>query len=247
MKVNFITLKWGTKYGPEYVNRLYKTLLNIYGGDFDFYCFTDNPQHLEPKIKIVDIAVLRPYNLLSYPVRFDKQQLRTNCFTIEKAFLFDGVLEGNNVLLDIDILVTKDLYPYLKDYNFCEGRFIRNGWTSKEGSELAALLGACYINSSFITWKGDQLKYVLDFYNKHKKIIEFKYDDIDTFLFQCLRKKICFHPTELVSSYNASQNYDDLKDFSLILFNTSHAHGTEYAFELHQAKDWAIKLWKQFD
>jgi len=247
MKVNFITLKWGKKYGPEYVNRLYKTLLNIYSGEFDFYCFTDNPAGLENNINIIDIAVLRPYNLLSYPSKRHQQEFTYSCFTIEKAFLFDSVLKGNNVLLDIDILVTIDLYPYLKEYGFVEGRFIRNGWVHKEGSELAALMGACYINSSFVTWKDDQLKFILDFYNKHKKIIEFKYEDIDTFLFQCLRDRINYHPIDMVTSYTVNQDYNVLKDFPIILFNTSHVYGTHHATELHQASNWATKLWKQYD
>lgn len=247
MKVNFITLKWGKKYGPEYVNRLYRSLLNIYSGEFDFYCFTDNPNGLENNINIIDISVLRPHNLLTYPVKFNKQEFDHSCFTIEKIFLFDDVLKGNNVLLDIDILITKDLYPYLKEYNFVEGRFIRNGWAHKEGSELAALLGGCYINSSFVAWKNDQLKFILDFYNKHRKIIEFKYDDLDTFLFQCLREKLKYHPIDMVTSYNAVQEPDRLKDFPIILFNTSHVYGTEYGVELHQASSWATKLWKQFD
>jgi hypothetical protein len=100
MVVNFITLKWGTKYGPEYVNRLYANLKNAYTGKFNFYCFTDDATNINPNIIIRDIQELRPDP--------------TQCFTVEKIFLFDPdiiKLSGNFVLLDFGIL--KKLFQYL--------------------------------------------------------------------------------------------------------------------------------------
>lgn len=231
MKVNFITLKWGTKYGPEYVNRLYKALLNIYSGKFDFYCFTDDSSNILPEVIIRDIAELRTY--------------KANCFTIEKMFLFDGVLDGNNVILDLDILIQKDLYPYLKDYGFIEGRLIQNEWNDVIQSEVGTRMGTCCINSSFVTWKGDQLKYIIDFFKKHQKIIEFKYGDLDTFLYQGLRKQIKYHPPKLVMSYNYAPDDTDLREYPILIFNTS--HGKDAGVELHNSAAWVVELWKRFD
>lgn len=230
MKVNFITLKWGKKYGPEYVNRLYKTLSSIYGGKFEFYCFTDNSNSIHPDIIIKDINLLRPPGI--------------NCFTVEKIFLFEG-MPGNNVLLDLDILITKDLYPYLFEYGFKEGRFLINDWADILYCEVEAKMGGCYINSSFVTWKDNQLKYVLDFYLKHKKTIEFKYEDLDTFLFQTMRKVLYYHPHKTAISYNFNNKYDEIKDIPIIMFNTS--HGKNSGLELHQTKDWTAKLWRHYD
>lgn len=231
MKVNFITLKWGTKYGPEYVNRLYKTLLNIYSGDFDFYCFTDNFSGLNENIITKDINILRPEGY--------------NCFTVEKIFLFDQVISGNNVILDLDILIQKDLFPYLSSYNFCEGRFLKNDWANPYGCEVNAKTGGNYINSSFVTWKDNQLKYVLDFYKKHKRLIEFKYEDLDTFLFQGMRKILNYHPDGTAMSYNNNNAQSEIKDYPILLFNTS--HGKNRGRELHQAEDWVTKIWCKFD
>lgn len=232
MEVNFITLKWGKKYGPEYVNRLYNTLLNIYTGSFKFCCYTDDPTGIDSQIIIKDIAELRTEE--------------TNCFTIEKMFLFDGRLKGNNVILDLDILIQKNFYPYFEQYQFTEGRFLKNGdWCDVEYSELAARTGTCYINSSFVTWKDDQLKCVLDFYKEHKDIIEFKYEDLDTFLFQALRKNLHYHPYSAAMSYNYNSYREDIKDYLILLFNTS--HGKHTGVELHSAADWVIDLWKKYD
>ena len=231
MNVNFIVLKWGTKYGPEYVNRLYKTLCNIYSGQFSFCCFTDNHKNLHDDIIIKDISLLRPPG--------------TTCFTVEKIFLFDGIVKGNNVLLDLDIVVTKDLYPYLANYNFKEGRFIINDWADPHYCEVEAKMGACYINSSFVTWKDTQLKYVLDFYLKYKKVIDFKYDDLDTFLFQAMRKRLHYHPYRTAMSYNFNNDYDEINDIPILMFNTSHAKNS--GVELHQAQGWAAELWRKYD
>ena len=42
MKVNIPTLKRGTKYGPEYVNRLHSGVRQHLGLDFWFLCFTED-------------------------------------------------------------------------------------------------------------------------------------------------------------------------------------------------------------
>jgi len=50
--INIICLKHGTKYGPEYVNKLYNMITRHLTVPFDFYCFTENPSNLNPAIKI---------------------------------------------------------------------------------------------------------------------------------------------------------------------------------------------------
>jgi len=236
MIVNFITLKWGTKYGPEYINRLYANLLNAYTGEFEFHCFTDDATGLTPGIHIRDIKELRPH--------------KTKCFTLEKIYLFDGkIFKGNCVLLDIDILILKDLYPYLSSYNFSEGRFIMNYWNGIEDGRILSKFGRNWINSSFVTWQGDQLKHVVDFYNENKDIIEYKYGDLDFFLFQGMKDKLNYHPENIVYSYNEGASLEDnipfkyREDYYIALFNTSHGRGTE----LHDTHDWSRSIWKQFD
>ena len=52
MTVNILTLKWGAKYGPEYVNRLFAGVKQNLQRDFRFLCFTDNADDLSPEIEI---------------------------------------------------------------------------------------------------------------------------------------------------------------------------------------------------
>ncbi|CAB5221228.1 hypothetical protein UFOVP247_113 [uncultured Caudovirales phage] len=188
---------------------------------------------LDIEIIVRDIEELRPY--------------KSNCFTIEKIHLFDK-LPGNNVLLDIDILVLKDITTYLDEYDFDEPRFVKNHWQNIDYAETHILEGMNYVNSSMITWKDDQLKFILDFYREHKEIIEFKYEDLDTFLFHALRKKLKFHPEGMVGSYaverykRAIDGYRDY-DYSVMMFNTSHGKGIELEDVDGEYRD----LWVSYD
>src|SRR3954471_4118348 len=50
--VNVICMKWGTKYGPEYVNRLYRGVERRLARPHRFVCFTDNSGGIDPRVEI---------------------------------------------------------------------------------------------------------------------------------------------------------------------------------------------------
>jgi len=54
-QINIVCLKWGTKYGPEYVNRLYLGVKRNTTKSFKFWCFTDDTTGLDPMIKTVPL------------------------------------------------------------------------------------------------------------------------------------------------------------------------------------------------
>jgi hypothetical protein len=53
--INVICLKWGTKYGPEYVNRLYAGVKRNTTVDFNFYCFTEDATGIRPEVNILPL------------------------------------------------------------------------------------------------------------------------------------------------------------------------------------------------
>jgi predicted O-methyltransferase YrrM len=54
-------LKWGTQYGPEYVNILYAMVQrNVQMSGFDFVCFTDNPHGIHPWIRTAPLPYVAP-------------------------------------------------------------------------------------------------------------------------------------------------------------------------------------------
>ncbi len=51
-------MKWGIKYGPEYVNRLYAMVRRHLRGDFNFVCLTDDAAGIRPEVRCLPIPML---------------------------------------------------------------------------------------------------------------------------------------------------------------------------------------------
>jgi hypothetical protein len=151
------------------------------------------------------------------------------------------LIPGNNVFLDLDVLVLKDLKPYFDEYGFSEGRFVKNHWMDHDYVEMNCLEGTNYVNSSIVTWKDDQLDWIRKFYLENREVVEFKYGDLDTFLFQALRKNLRYHPDHLAYSFNARRVAG--RDYSVALFNTSQGRG----LELHEVSGPMKELWVSYD
>ena len=54
-----ICMKWGRKYGPEYVNRLYAMVRRHLRGDFHFICLTDDASGIRPEVQCLPIPTLQ--------------------------------------------------------------------------------------------------------------------------------------------------------------------------------------------
>ena len=65
MRVNIVCSKWGTRYGPHFVNKL-KNMARRHTDakhDFHFYCYTDDAEGLDDDIKVIpfpDIDTIHP-------------------------------------------------------------------------------------------------------------------------------------------------------------------------------------------
>jgi hypothetical protein len=53
--INVVCLKWGKKYGPEYVNRLYSAVERNTTRPFRFWCFTEDSVGINSNIKVVPL------------------------------------------------------------------------------------------------------------------------------------------------------------------------------------------------
>jgi len=59
--MNFVCIKWGTKYTAEHVNNLYKMVQKNYTRDFTFTCYTEEPEGLIcDSAYIPDDGILHP-------------------------------------------------------------------------------------------------------------------------------------------------------------------------------------------
>ncbi|MBQ3748094.1 MAG: hypothetical protein II863_11885 [Kiritimatiellae bacterium] len=127
-RVNVLCLKWGTYYGPEYVNRLYAGVRRNLKRPFRFVCVTDNPAGLRHEVEAVpfpdDPGVIgRPW-----PNIFVKLCLFKNGF---------ADLYGPTLFLDVDVCITGSLDKFF-DYrpgDFC----IIHNWVERRKSLFRAI------------------------------------------------------------------------------------------------------------
>jgi hypothetical protein len=94
-----LCMKWGTKYGPEYVNRLYNMVARNLTGEFRFVCLTDDANHLHPQIECFPIPTLDLPD--GIPERGWKK------LTTFVADLHG--LKGTALFLDIDVVIVGSL------------------------------------------------------------------------------------------------------------------------------------------
>jgi hypothetical protein len=96
--VNVICMKWGTKYGPEYVNRLRRGVERHLGLEHRFVCFTDDSSGLLPGVEI------RPLPDLGLPPGPERGWLKLATFNETLADL-----KGATLFLDVDVVIVGDL------------------------------------------------------------------------------------------------------------------------------------------
>jgi len=98
--VTVCCIKWGDKYGPEYVHVLYRMVQrNIHLTGFDFVCFTENPAGIDAHIRTAPLPC-------DYPGWW------------QKVGLFQprlpGVFTDKILFLDLDVVIAGDLDPILE-------------------------------------------------------------------------------------------------------------------------------------
>ena len=96
--INYIVcLKWGNKYGPEYVNTLEQMVRRYCTLPFEFVCFTENPQGLNSTIKVMPIA--QSYGLNGW---WHKPLLFNPSLPLEDP-------QGTILYMDLDVIVFRSI------------------------------------------------------------------------------------------------------------------------------------------
>jgi hypothetical protein len=142
---NVICMKWGDRYGAEYVNKLYSMVKRNLTPPFRFICFTDNMQGIDQGIEC------HPMPGVYVPEKYDCSPWRKlGVFTKDLA-----ELKGKVLFLDLDIIIIKNIDCFF-DYTskFC----IIENWTQK-GKNIG--------NSSVFLFEAGTYDYILDYYNQH--------------------------------------------------------------------------------
>jgi hypothetical protein len=120
MTQTVICMKWGTRYGPDYVNRLYSMMKRHTARPTRLVCYTDEAQGINSNVAV-------------YPLPYIELPEYRRWFPWRKISLWQKELEGISgevLYLDLDIVVTgglDDFFDY-KPGHYCVAR----NWTRRK-------------------------------------------------------------------------------------------------------------------
>lgn len=157
---NVICIKWGTKYGPDYVNRLYGMVRRNLSAPFRFVCLTDDTRGLAPGIETLPIPEV------DIPQHHQVSPWR-------KLALFStalGDLSGKALFLDLDILVVGRLDDF---FTYADRFTIIENWTQR---------GQGIGNSSVYCFEIGKHADVLDDYLAHTDEVHARYSNEQIYL-----------------------------------------------------------------
>ncbi|SIT83314.1 hypothetical protein SAMN05421849_1882 [Pontibaca methylaminivorans] len=100
--VNILCMKWGTLYGPEYVNNLFRGVQRNLSRPHRFVCFTDDPAGLLPGVEALPLP-----DLGLPPGHTDTRWRKLALFRRDLAGL-----SGTALFLDLDLVVVDRLEPF---------------------------------------------------------------------------------------------------------------------------------------
>ncbi|MFP4275510.1 MAG: glycosyl transferase [Paracoccaceae bacterium] len=107
---NIVCIKWGTAFGPEYVNRLYSGVRRNLARPVRFFCMTEHAEGLHPDVEILDLP-REPFQ----PEMDRALAVANRQGAMRKVSLFrPGLLpdlQGPVLGFDLDVVITGDLEP----------------------------------------------------------------------------------------------------------------------------------------
>ena len=242
--IHVLCSKWGDKYEPIYVNRLYNMVKKHMPCEIKFYCQTEDAQGIDERITILpfprDLPESTPADMFSSdnwrngkPRLWDRPKLnyfKPNCWG----------LEGVKIALDLDMIIHNDMTPILDLY---KGKPLtgRSWWHNPDhenGPDWKRRYGAKN-NGGFYMW--EEVDGIWDDCLKNAERIYHIYTGgTDNFISQRHLDKFEFIPSTMYYSFNRGCSWpDDLakhkirEDKIMCVFNTDPNNAMN--FELHEA------------
>jgi len=188
--VNIITVKHGTKYGPEYVNKMYNMVYRNITMPFRFYCVTDDSHGLEKNIRPV---------MLPEDYQFKGWWCKPYIF---KTGLFK---DGVNFYIDLDMVILRNIDCFM---THMPGQFIglRNYLYLRENHD-----GHQSLASGIMRWENNTYNMIHERLQRDDTIVQSYHGDQD-YIWHYHRHDIKFYPDEWTMSYK----WDHVRDFKVL-------------------------------
>lgn len=177
-----ICIKWGTKYGPEYVNRLYGMVQRNISPPFKFVCLTDDPGGVREEVLCRDLPPLGCTIPADVPGKWPKQIL----WSRELAGL-----EGNALFLDLDLVITRNIDDFFT-HGHPDDVILARNWVRP-----LERLG----QSSVFRFPIGKHHYLLDDLRANPEGVARKYRFEQRYITRCIKGGIKFWPRGWVSHF----------------------------------------------
>lgn len=125
---NIICIKWGTLFGPEYVNRLYSGVRRNMSRPIRFFCMTEHSEGLHPEIEVLPLQVEPFAEPMAAALAVANRQGAMRKVSLFRPGLVPD-LEGPFLGFDLDVVVTGSLDEI---HDLAPGTIaMRHDWTEK--------------------------------------------------------------------------------------------------------------------
>ena len=182
-----VTLKWGNRYGSEYVNRLASAVRRHTKEPVTVMCFTDDASGIDPSVEI------HPIPEIDLPPAEMVTGWRKLCL-----FRPDLPIEGLGLFVDLDVVITGPLDAFFTFGDEHEIPIIHN-WLPphKTWFRPDPMIG----NSSVFRWNLNHCTFVWDQFHQEKDWALANFRPPQSYLTHCIRPRMKFWPAEWVRSF----------------------------------------------
>ena len=188
-----VCMKWGDKYGAEYVNRLYNMVARNTTLPFKFVCFTDNTNGLLPEIES------RPLPEMDLPPDKERGWRKLSLFRKDVG------LEGRVLFLDLDTVIVGNI----DDYFTIDGKFIFiEHWRPSPKHGIG--------ETGVYRFEAGELEFLYDYFMENMQEVKANYRHEQAYVGDVLSKKglTSFWPRKWMPSFK----YNCMRPFPLNYF-----------------------------
>jgi hypothetical protein len=169
-------MKWGTQYGPDFVNQLYNGVKANITGKFRFICLTDDAVDFNPEIEVMPLPQIE---LGTAPIYAGWRKISSFSPQLTKP---PYNLSGEILFMDIDLIISDnidDFFTY-KPNEFC----VIENWTQP---------GRGVGNTSVYKYVLEDCHYIFEDFQSRVAQVYDEYPNSQTYTSKMIQSKMPFH------------------------------------------------------
>jgi hypothetical protein len=195
LEYNVVCVKWGDKFTPEHVNRLYRMAKKNISLPFNFYCYTENSNGLNQEIKIAPLDESLDLKAWWWKLTLFKRNDRP---------------EGINLYLDLDVVIQNNIDEIFK-------RVVKDKLTILESFDLNMNFTEFHFdvntlpfyNSSIMVWYNNENINLYEKFITNTELYMKVYHGIDRFFSYEIDQYFFNSLSDEYYYFRSSHDYDD--------------------------------------